>query len=220
QLKVLNKSHHYLQLKELELNRRIYVDNDDNILSLINVNIRISQTSHLLIQQLNFVLESKTSSLIITGPSGCGKSSLLRLLAGLNYNLTDDNDDEELIETSCIKILSKQSILLKQAKYGDSLLTIQKDEEHQSYQLLKQFNLHHLIDRYTWDTRQLWSKILSVGEQQRLIIVCSLLIGSDQIKCFVLDETTSGCDEQTERSIYNSLKQSPIQYITVSHRHN
>ncbi|CAF1168247.1 unnamed protein product [Didymodactylos carnosus] len=238
QLKVLNKTHHHLQLKELELKRRIYVENDDNILSLINVNIRISQTSHLLIQQLNFVLESKTSSLIITGPSGCGKSSLLRLLAGLNYNLTYDNDDEELTEISCIKILSKQSMLflpqqihliegtlreqlsyLKQAKYGVSLLTIQNDEEEQSYQLLKQFNLHHLIARYTWDTRQLWSKILSVGEQQRLIIVCSLLIGSDRIKCFVLDETTSGCDEQTERSIYNALKQSTIQYITVSHRH-
>ena len=65
---------------------------------------------------------------------------------------------------------------------------------------------------------QNWSQLLSIGEQQRLIMVTAFLVGEEVIRLFVLDETTSGCDEQTERAIYAYLQQSHVQFISTSHR--
>lgn len=91
--------------------------------------------------------------------------------------------------------------------------------------LLYKFNLIHLIDRYTLDSAaHTWSRTLSLGEQQRLIMVVALLTllkpydTSQQIKYFVLDETTAGCDEVTEKVIYEYLQSSHVQYISISHR--
>ena len=97
--------------------------------------------------------------------------------------------------------------------------------DQQIKDLLTKFNLIHLIDRYTLDSSvHLWSRTLSLGEQQRLIIVVALLTlfppidNNQQIKYFVLDETTAGCDELTEKIIYEYLQNSNIQYISISHR--
>jgi ABC-type uncharacterized transport system fused permease/ATPase subunit len=37
-----------------------------------------------------------------------------------------------------------------------------------------------------------------------------------QVKYFILDETTSGCDELTEKTLYEYLQNSNIQYISIS----
>lgn len=85
--------------------------------------------------------------------------------------------------------------------------------------LLERFRLGSLLDRYSLDGKaQNWSQLLSIGEQQRLIMVTALLVGTDTIRLFVLDETTSGCDRQTEKIIYDFLQQSNVQYVSVSHR--
>ena len=85
--------------------------------------------------------------------------------------------------------------------------------------LLNRFALDYLLDRYSLDgTAQSWSQLLSIGEQQRLMMVTALLVGPETIRLFILDETTSGCDQKTEQIIYNYLRQSQLQYVSVSHR--
>ena len=66
--------------------------------------------------------------------------------------------------------------------------------------------------------QQNWSQFLSIGEQQRLMMATALLVGTETINLFILDETTSGCDKQTEEIIYEYLQRSHIQFLSVSHR--
>jgi ABC-type uncharacterized transport system fused permease/ATPase subunit len=50
------------------------------------------------------------------------------------------------------------------------------------------------------------------------MMVTAFLVGTDIVQLFVLDETTSGCDKQTEEAIYEYLQQSHVQFLSVSHR--
>ena len=86
-------------------------------------------------------------------------------------------------------------------------------------QLLNEVGLDHLIDRYSMDgERHVWSDLLSIGEQQRLMMVTAFLVNTETVRLFILDETTSGCDKQTEQAIYEHLQRSNIQFISISHR--
>jgi putative ATP-binding cassette transporter len=92
-------------------------------------------------------------------------------------------------------------------------------DDSYAQQLLNEFSLGHLINRYSMDgERQIWSELLSIGEQQRLMMVTAFLVGTETIRLFILDETTSGCDKQTEQAIYEHLQRSNIQFISISHR--
>ena len=86
-------------------------------------------------------------------------------------------------------------------------------------QLLNEFRLGHLIEQYSMDgPPQSWFRLLSIGEQQRLMMVTALVVGTDMIDLLILDEITSGCDEHTEQIIYEYLQRSNIQFLSVSHR--
>ena len=62
-----------------------------------------------------------------------------------------------------------------------------------------------------------WSRILSLGEQQRLAFARILLIRPDWI---FLDEATSALDEPRERALYELLHQElpAASMISVGHR--
>jgi ABC-type uncharacterized transport system fused permease/ATPase subunit len=92
-------------------------------------------------------------------------------------------------------------------------------DDSYAQQLLHELGLGHLIDRYSMDgERQVWSELLSIGEQQRLMMVTAFLVGTETVRLFILDEITSGCDTQTEEAIYKHLQQSNVQFISISHR--
>jgi vitamin B12/bleomycin/antimicrobial peptide transport system ATP-binding/permease protein len=92
-------------------------------------------------------------------------------------------------------------------------------QESEVRDLLDRFRLGSLLNRYSLDgTAHNWSQLLSIGEQQRLMMVTALLVGTETIRLFILDETTSGCDRKTEQTMYDFLQQSNIQYVSVSHR--
>ena len=92
-------------------------------------------------------------------------------------------------------------------------------DDSYAQQLLNELGLAHLIDRYSMDRdRQIWSELLSIGEQQRLMVVAAFLVGTETIRLFILDEITSGCDKQTEEAIYEHLQRSSVQFISISHR--
>lgn len=92
-------------------------------------------------------------------------------------------------------------------------------DDKQAAELVHELGLGHLLDRYSMDgERQIWSKLLSVGEQQRLMMVAAFLVGRDTLRLFILDETTSACDQRTEEAIYEHLRRSNVQFVSISHR--
>jgi len=66
-----------------------------------------------------------------------------------------------------------------------------------------------------FDTSTDWSRVLSLGEQQRIAIARALLI---QPRFLFLDEATSAVDFATERSLYGALGASGITCVSVGHR--
>src|SRR5439155_9896584 len=82
--------------------------------------------------------------------------------------------------------------------------------------LLERACLPDLAARYRgFDTTQDWSRVLSLGEQQRIAIARALLAEP----CYLfLDEATSAVDFMTERSLYATLADSGITCISVGHR--
>ncbi|MCY1374705.1 Vitamin B12 transport ATP-binding protein BacA [compost metagenome] len=76
-------------------------------------------------------------------------------------------------------------------------------------------NLAHLADRL--DLSQDWSRILSVGEQQRLAFA-RVLFNRPQI--VFLDESTSAMDEGLEHSLYSLLREEmrDTMLVSVGHR--
>ncbi len=92
-------------------------------------------------------------------------------------------------------------------------------DDIRAQQLLTELGLDHLLDYYRMDGEQKnWSQLLSIGEQQRLMMVTAFLVGTDIVQLFILDETTSGCDKQTEEAIYEYLQRSYVQFLSISHR--
>ncbi|CAF3874032.1 unnamed protein product [Adineta steineri] len=227
QLQGINMYYRRLANEEQERRQRVYIESKRNEPSLVfeHVDVRIPNSSHVLISNINLTLHS-SDNLIVTGSSGCGKSTLLRLLAGLVHNETDNkNSILHIIPRQNIIILCQQLHLIRgtlreQLSYlrlAHGLGSVTDDNYAQ--QLLNEFSLGHLIDRYSMNgKRQVWSELLSIGEQQRLMIVSALLIGTETARLLILDETTSGCDKQTEETIYKHLQRSNLQFISISHR--
>src|SRR5262249_25466436 len=89
-----------------------------------------------------------------------------------------------------------------------------RDEELQ--QVLKLVNLPNVIERLGGlDVELDWSKVLSLGEQQRLAVARVLLAKPDFA---ILDEATSPLDEENEVALYSCLRDSSTTLISVSHR--
>ena len=62
-----------------------------------------------------------------------------------------------------------------------------------------------------------WSKVLSLGEQQRLAFA-RVLYNRKSISVVVLDEATSALDETAEAAMYSLLGDLDITYLSVGHR--
>ena len=108
---------HYRQLsiEEEKKGRRVYIEPKLNEPSLVfnQVDIRIPQSSYVLVSNVNLTLHP-SDNLIVTGPSGCGKSTLLRLLAGLIFNESENNNSLiRLIPRQNMIILSQQLYLIR-----------------------------------------------------------------------------------------------------------
>jgi putative ATP-binding cassette transporter len=231
ELKTIIAMHRHQQVNELNTGKRVIIRTPiDQVLILRNIDICLPSniiSQNVLIRSLTFTLQTK-STLLISGPSGCGKSSLLRFIAGLQYNSSSAPD-------SCIEFLSCDSTIFlpQQLHLIDGTLRHQLSYLFESKgfgilvkddinirDVLLVVGLEYLIDRYSLDSSEhTWSRILSIGEQQRLMIASALLVlNTNTINCFIFDEVTAGCDEETERRIYSYLYHLGISYISVSHR--
>lgn len=177
--------------------RRIFADVSQ--IEVRNLTIKLPD-GKILQQGINLCLK-QDDSLLITGPSGSGKTTLFRILSGLWLFA-----DGKVILPKHIKILfiPQRPYLplgtLKQILCYPSMSDAFSDQEIQ--ETLQLCQLGHLCGMISQEAD--WSKILSVGEQQRISFARTLL---SKPEFLFLDEATSALDEASEGYLYQLLKE-------------
>jgi putative ATP-binding cassette transporter len=167
-----------------------------------------------LIKQLNLSVHAN-KGLMIIGESGTGKSSLLRVIAGLW-----STGSGEIVRPSRHELLflpqqpyHPLGDLRCQLTYPQVKKTVSDEEMLHCLDLV---NLSTLTKRCGGLGGEIdWTKVLSVGEQQRLSFARALLA---KPRYLLLDESTSALDAANEARLYSQLRGMNITPISVSHR--
>ncbi len=180
-------------------------------ISALNVNL---PTGRELLKKLSLELQN-AKSLLVTGASGCGKSTLLRTLAGLwRYA----SGEISLPPNARVMFLPQKPYLpLGTLRRALIYPFAEKDSppDDRLKEILRRVDLPALVDKL--DITDDWSRILSLGEQQRLAFARVLLSAPDYI---FLDEATSALDEPREVEMYKILREDlpKLTVVSVGHR--
>jgi len=182
-------------------------------LTLEHVTVFTPSREQLLVKDLMLTV-ARGEGLLIVGPSGAGKSSLLRVIAGLW-----DTGSGHITRPD-----GSQMLFLPQQPYlplGDlrCQLTYPQTErdipDGELLHWLDRVNLPTLAQRFGGLGAELdWSRVLSVGEQQRLAFARALLA---KPRYLLLDESTSALDAANEERLYSQLAGLSITPVSVSH---
>ena len=151
--------------------------------------------------------------LLISGGSGAGKSTLLRAIAGIWPYGTG----EISLPTGWRTMFLPQRPYLPLGSLRRAIYYPQPVPENIDDNLtglLERFGLQNLAGQL--DAVDDWSRILSLGEQQRLAFIRILLLRPDIV---FLDESTSALDEPREAQAYETLHQMLPQMAVVSVGH-
>ncbi|MDF2875796.1 MAG: bacA 1 [Sporomusa sp.] len=186
--------------------------NNHNTVAMKNLTI-LSPTGQVLINNLTLELRPR-ESILITGPSGCGKTTLLKTLSGIwpffdgKITLPSEKKMLFLPQKPYLPIGSlRQAILYPYRMANTTNMTIKE--------LLTSCGLCSLLQHL--DREADWSKLLSLGELQRISIARAIL---HQPEWLFLDETTSCVDTRMEQAMYRILKEKlpKASFISIGHR--
>ena len=153
------------------------------------------------------------SHVLVTGASGAGKSTLLRALAGIwpygSGTIDLPHGAKRLF------LPQRPYLVLGSLRRALSYPRTATASDEEIARILKLVGMDHFAARL--DDVDDWSRILSLGEQQRLAFARILLIRPDWI---FLDEATSALDEAREHTLYQLLYQElpNASIISVGHR--
>lgn len=153
-------------------------------------------------------------ALLIKGPSGSGKTTLLRALAGLwpyARGVVRRPRGAAALFLSQRPYLPLGALRDAVAYPGHA----RPGDDARLTAALRRVNLGHLADQLEHEAD--WSRILSIGEQQRLAFARVLF---NRPAIVFLDEATSATDEGLEHMLYGLLRQSlpDCMLVSVGHR--
>ncbi|KAI8098532.1 ATP-binding cassette sub-family D member 4 [Halteromyces radiatus] len=159
--------------------------------------------------------------LVLMGPNGSGKSSILRALAGL-WSCSKGRIHVPHLKHGKDLIFLPQAPYLIQGSLRDQLTypslssstTVTDADVRMLLSQVRLTHLEHMIDSFDTSYGIEWDKMLSPGEQQRLVFA-RLLYWKPRFA--VLDEATSAMDIDTESRLYQLAKDANITLISVSH---
>lgn len=199
----------YMSLEEVERIACLKTPQDRSALEVEKLELK-SPRGQLLLEDLNLSLK-QGQSLLIRGPSGCGKSTLIKAIAGI-WPYADG--EVHYIHDSQALFLSQKPYLPQGTLRLAASYPSAPETEGQTEHYFKLLGLEHLIPHL--DEVDIWSHILSLGEQQRVAVVRAL-INKPQI--LFLDEASSAMDELTEKKAYELLRQELPDTIIISVGH-
>jgi hypothetical protein len=156
---------------------------------------------------------ARGSHVLVTGASGAGKSTLLRALAGIWPYGSGTIDLPHGMRR--LFLPQRPYLVLGSLRRALSYPRTAAASDEEIARILKLVGMDHFAARL--DDVDDWSRILSLGEQQRLAFARILLIRPDWI---FLDEATSALDEAREHTLYQLLYQElpNASIISVGHR--
>jgi len=151
---------------------------------------------------------------LVMGPSGSGKSTLFRALAGIwpfgggKIHVPRTGRALFLPQKPYLPIGSLRDVV----RYPDPATPADDTAIRETLHVVR---LAHLADRL--DEEAHWALRLSPGEQQRLAIARALLYKPDRL---YLDEATASVDEDTERLLYDLLRERlpDTTIVSIGHR--
>jgi putative ATP-binding cassette transporter len=204
------------------------IRSDESRLALQDLTVK-TPAGALLLENLNLEIEPGRP-LLIRGPSGSGKTTLLRAIAGLwpycDGTIVRPEDNVLFLSQKPYLPLGtlrealyypQHSLTTSDAVAGSDTVAgaVGGHTDVRAATVLKQIQLGHLADRL--DETADWSRILSLGEQQRLAFGRLLL--ARPLAAF-LDEATSAMDEGLEDAMYRLVReQLPCtMLVSVGHR--
>ena len=186
-------------------------EHSDDMLALQHLSIHLPDGVPLLTScTLRF---AHSSHVLVTGASGAGKSTLLRALAGIwpygSGTIDLPHGAKRLF------LPQRPYLVLGSLRRALSYPRTAAASDEEIARILKLVGMDHFAARL--DNVDDWSRILSLGEQQRLAFARILLIRPDWI---FLDEATSALDEAREHALYQLLYQElpNASIISVGHR--
>ncbi len=182
-------------------------------LKISNLSVSLP-TGRELLKKLSLEVQN-SKALLVTGASGCGKSTLLRTLAGI---WAYASGEISLPNNSKVMFLPQKPYLplgtLRRALiYPSAEKSAPPDDKLK--RTLQLVDLPALTEKL--DAAEDWSRILSLGEQQRLAFARVILSAPDYI---FLDEATSALDEPREIEMYELLREElpKVTIVSVGHR--